>query len=164
MPYRATVTRSVAMPKPPTARHMILSEIEPFSKRDDLRIVIERPDGSRNEYSYDPGCDCMQLSAVLPEGLVFPYDFGFVPSTLGQDGDPLDVLILMDEPVVPRCVVRAGLIGAIQAEQKVRAKAGRAMAGSSRLRPTPGRIWRQEAFRAPSPFDRGDQGIFRHLQ
>jgi inorganic pyrophosphatase len=106
------------MPKPATARHTILSEIEPFSKEDDLRIVIETPRGSRNKYSYDPDCDCMQLSTVLPEGLVFPYDFGFVPSTLGQDGDPLDILILMDEPVVPGCVVRARLIGAIQAEQK----------------------------------------------
>ncbi len=100
------------------ARHTVLSEINPFTKEDDLRIVIETPRGSRNKYSYDPDCDCMQLSTVLPEGLVFPYDFGFVPSTLGQDGDPLDILILMDEPVVPGCVVRARLIGAIQAEQK----------------------------------------------
>jgi hypothetical protein len=51
----------------------------------------------------------MQLSTVLPEGMIFPYDFGFVPSTVGQDGDPLDILILMDEPVVPGCVVRARL-------------------------------------------------------
>jgi len=60
----------------------------------------------------------MQLSTVLPEGMVFPYDFGFIPSTLGQDGDPLDVLILMEEPVVPGCIVRTRLIGAIEAEQK----------------------------------------------
>lgn len=105
------------MPKPPTGRHTTLSEIEPFSKEDDLRIVIETPRGSRNKYSYDPDCGCMQLSTVLPEGLVFPYDFGFVPSTLGQD-DPLDIPILIGEPVVPDCVVRARLIGAIQAEQK----------------------------------------------
>jgi len=111
-------TLVVAMPKPRTARHTILSEIDPFTKEGDLRIVIETPRGSRNKYSYDPDCDCMQLSTVLPEGLVFPYDFGFVPSTLGQDGDPLDILILMDEPVVPGCVVRARLIGAIEAEQK----------------------------------------------
>lgn len=60
----------------------------------------------------------MQLSTVLPEGMSFPYDFGFIPSTLGEDGDPLDVLILMDAPVVPGCIVRARLLGAIQAEQK----------------------------------------------
>jgi len=101
-----------------SARHTILSEIDPFTKDDELRIVIETPRGSRNKYSYDPDCDCMQLSTVLPEGMVFPYDFGFIPSTLGQDGDPLDILILMDQPVVPGCVVRARLIGAIEAEQK----------------------------------------------
>lgn len=100
-----------------TVRHAILSEID-FTKDDDLRVVIETPRGSRNKYSYDPECDCMQLSTVLPEGMVFPYDFGFVPSTLGQDGDPLDILVLMDEPVVPGCVVRARVIGDIEAKQK----------------------------------------------
>jgi len=104
---------------PRSARHTILSEIAPFEKKDDeLRIVIETPKGSRNKYSYDPECDCMQLSTVLPEGMSFPYDFGFIPSTLGDDGDPLDVLILMDAPVVPGCIVRARLLGAIQAKQK----------------------------------------------
>jgi len=100
------------------ARHAVLSEIRPFTEDDDLRVVIETPRGSRNKYSYDPDCDCMQLSTVLPQGTVFPYDFGFIPSTLGQDGDPLDILILMDEPVVPGCIVRARLIGAIEAQQK----------------------------------------------
>ncbi len=103
---------------PKTARHTILSAIAPFGDdTDDLRVVIETPKGSRNKYSYDPECDCMQLSTVLPEGMVFPYDFGFIPSTLGDDGDPLDVLILMDAPVVPGCVIRTRLIGVIEAEQ-----------------------------------------------
>jgi inorganic pyrophosphatase len=86
-----------------------------------LRIVIETPKGSRNKYDYDPECDCMELATVLPEGMTFPYDFGFIPSTLGEDGDPLDVLILMDAPVVPGCVVNARLIGAIEAMQKNKA-------------------------------------------
>jgi inorganic pyrophosphatase len=102
-----------------TARHTILSEISPFGKKPkDIRIVIETPKESRAKYSYDRDCDCLQLATVLPEGMVFPYDFGFIPSTLGDDGDPLDVLILMDTPVVPGCVVRARLIGAVEAEQK----------------------------------------------
>jgi inorganic pyrophosphatase len=104
---------------PRSARHTILSEIAPFGEKDDkLRIVIETPKGSRNKYDYDPECDCLELGTVLPEGMVFPYDFGFVPSTLGEDGDPLDVLILMDAPVVPGCIVRAKLLGAIEAMQK----------------------------------------------
>jgi len=105
-----------------SARHTILSEISPFTEKGDLRVVIETPRGSRNKYSYDPECDCMQLSTVLPEGMVFPYDFGFIPATLGADGDPVDILILMDTSVVPGCVVRARLIGAIEAEQKEKGK------------------------------------------
>ena len=104
---------------PRSVHPAILSEIAPFGTgKDDLRVVIETPKGSRTKYSYDPECDCMQLSTVLPEGMVFPYDFGFIPSTLGEDGDPLDVLILMDAAVVPGCVIRARLIGAIEAEQR----------------------------------------------
>jgi inorganic pyrophosphatase len=77
-----------------SARHTVLSEIDPFTKDDDdLRVVVETPRGSRNKYSYDPECDCMELSTVLPEGMIFPYGFGFIPSTLGEDGDPLDILI-----------------------------------------------------------------------
>ncbi len=68
---------------PKIARHKILSEITPFDdKSDDLRVVIETPKGSRNKFAYDPDCDCMELSTVLPEGMIFPYDFGFIPSTL----------------------------------------------------------------------------------
>lgn len=100
------------------ARHQVLSELAPFQGGDDLRVVIETPKGSRNKYDYVPGCDCLELATVLPEGMTFPYDFGFVPSTLGDDGDPLDVLILMEAPVVPGCIVRARLIGVIEAKQK----------------------------------------------
>jgi inorganic pyrophosphatase len=100
------------------SRHTVLSEINPHANGHDIRVVIETPKGSRNKYDYNPECDCMELATVLPEGMVFPYDFGFVPSTLGDDGDPLDVLILMDAPVVPGCVITARLVGAIEAKQK----------------------------------------------
>lgn len=103
---------------PRSARHTVLSEIAAFDNDEELRVVIETPKGSRNKYKYDPECDCMELSTVLPEGMTFPYDFGFIPSTIGDDGDPLDVLILMEAPVVPGCVVRARAIGVIQARQK----------------------------------------------
>lgn len=53
----------------------------------------------------------------MPAGAVFPYDFGFIPSTLGDDGDPLDVMVLLDEPVFPGILITARLIGAIEAEQ-----------------------------------------------
>jgi len=104
-----------------SARHVILSETATFdAKTGELRVVIETPKGSRNKYDYDPDCDCLELATVLPEGMSFPYDFGFVPSTLGEDGDPLDILVLMDAPVVPGCVIRARPVGAIEAKQKAK--------------------------------------------
>lgn len=104
---------------PGTARHTILSDTATFdAKSGDLRGVIETPKGSRNKYRYDPECDCFELSTALPEGMSFPFDFGFVPSTLGADGDPLDLLVLMDWPVPPGCVLRCRLIGVIKARQK----------------------------------------------
>jgi inorganic pyrophosphatase len=58
------------------------------------------------------------LSKVLPTGMVFPFDFGFLPGTHAADGDPLDVLLLMDSPVFPGCVVESRLIGILEAEQR----------------------------------------------
>lgn len=101
------------------SRHAVLSETATFDRKTgDLRIVIETPKGSRNKYKYEPECDCLELTTVLPEGMNFPYDFGFIPSTLGPDGDPLDVLVLMDAPVVPGCVIRSRLLGIIKARQR----------------------------------------------
>lgn len=57
------------------------------------------------------------LKGVLSEGSSFPYDFGFVPSTLGEDGDPLDVLVLMDAPAFVGCLLEVRLLGALEAEQ-----------------------------------------------
>jgi inorganic pyrophosphatase len=100
-------------------RHAILSQTATFDQESgDLRLVIETPKGSRNKYAYDPSCDCFELKTVLPEGMVFPFDFGFIPSTLGSDGDPLDILVLMDAPVIAGCTLRARLIGGIEARQK----------------------------------------------
>jgi len=83
-----------------------------------LLAVVETPRGSRNKYDYDPDLKLFRLAAVLPEGTVFPYDFGFFPSTKAEDGDPLDVLILLDESVPPGTVVSVRIIGAIEAEQR----------------------------------------------
>jgi len=82
-----------------------------------VNVIIETPKGSRNKYAYDGELAVFTLGGVLPAGAVFPFDFGFVPSTLGEDGDPLDVLLLLDESVPPGCLVKARLIGAIEAKQ-----------------------------------------------
>lgn len=83
----------------------------------DLNVIIETPKGSRNKFNYDEEHGIFKLGGVLPAGASFPYDFGFVPQTTGGDGDPLDVLVLMDEPAFAGCLVAARLIGVIEAEQ-----------------------------------------------
>ena len=84
----------------------------------EVEVIIETPKGSRNKIKYDPSRRKFMLSKVMPEGMMFPYDFGFVPSTRADDGDPLDVLVLTDAPLFPGCVVECTLIGAIEAEQE----------------------------------------------
>ena len=106
-----------------TARHSILSDTATYDKKSgDVRAVIETPKGSRNKFRYVPDCDCFELATTLPEGMVFPFDFGLIPSTLGDDGDPLDVLVLMDSPVFAGCVLQCRLIGVIEAREKERGK------------------------------------------
>jgi inorganic pyrophosphatase len=97
-----------------------LEWLEAFTEDGELNVVIETPKGSRNKYDYDQVLGLFKLGGVLPAGAVFPFDFGFVPSTLGGDGDPLDVLVLMDEPAFAGCLVVARLIGVVEAEQTER--------------------------------------------
>lgn len=83
----------------------------------ELTVIIETPKGSRNKYAYEPKERIYELRKVLPAGMAFPYDFGFVPSTLAGDGDPLDVLVLMDEPAFPGCKLTCRPVGVIEGEQ-----------------------------------------------
>src|SRR5678816_3881477 len=95
-----------------------LSSLTAFdAESDELNVLVDTPKGSRNKFKYDEERGLFKLGGVLPVGAVFPFDFGFIPSTVGGDGDPLDVLILMDEPAFPGCLVKAKLIGVIEAEQ-----------------------------------------------
>jgi inorganic pyrophosphatase len=94
------------------------TQIDPFDTgQKSLRVVIETPKGSRNKFKYDEELGCYRLNKVLPEGMSFPYDFGFVPHTKAQDGDPLDVLVLMDQPAYPGIIVESRIVGVIEAEQ-----------------------------------------------
>ena len=82
-----------------------------------ITVIIETPKGSRNKFRFDEKTKRFTLAKVLPQGMVFPYDFGFVPDTRAEDGDPIDVLLLMDEPAFPGCVVECRLVGVIEGEQ-----------------------------------------------
>ena len=79
----------------------------------DLRVVVETPRGSRHKYALDPKIGAFVLKQTLASGLSWPYDYGFIPQTLGEDGDPLDILVLMDEPSFPGCVMEVRLLGAV---------------------------------------------------
>lgn len=92
------------------------------NKNETVNIVIETPKGCRNKYAFDEGLKAFKLKKILPVGAVFPFDFGFIPGTKGEDGDPLDVLVIMDEPAYPGCVIECRIIGALKAKQSEKKK------------------------------------------
>ncbi len=94
------------------------TRLDPVRKKDGvLQVIVETPKGSRNKFSFDVKQEIFSLKKVLPAGMAFPYDFGFLPKTAADDGDPIDVLLLMDEPAFPGVLVPSRLIGVIEGEQ-----------------------------------------------
>lgn len=87
-----------------------------------LNVVIETPRGSRNKYKYDEATGLFILGKILPAGSVFPVDFGFVPGTKAQDGDPLDVMVYTEDSLVTGCLTQCRPIGIIQVEQSKNGK------------------------------------------
>jgi inorganic pyrophosphatase len=85
-----------------------------------LQVVIDTPQGSRYKYKFDEQLGVFKIAAVLPAGMVFPYEFGDVSGTLAEDGDPIDVLVLLEAPTFVGCLVPTRLIGVIEAEQSER--------------------------------------------
>jgi inorganic pyrophosphatase len=84
-----------------------------------IQVIIETPKGSRNKYAFDTDQGIFELKKVLP------CDIGFVPSTVPEDGEPVDVLVLMDEPAFPGCLLRCRLIGRGDSREKTSPKTGR---------------------------------------
>ncbi|WP_103501264.1 MULTISPECIES: inorganic diphosphatase [Streptomyces] len=74
-------------------------------------VTIEIPKGSRNKYEVDHETGKIRLDRHLFTSTVYPADYGFVDNTLGEDGDPLDALVLLDEPTFPGCLIRCRAIG-----------------------------------------------------
>jgi inorganic pyrophosphatase len=92
---------------------------QPFIEgTESINAIVETPKGSRNKYAYDGSTDMMMLKKALPAGMVFPFDFGFIPFTIAEDGDPLDILILTDAPTFPGCLVQSKVLGIIKVEQE----------------------------------------------
>jgi inorganic pyrophosphatase len=104
----------------------LLEKLKPFDPESgNLNVVIETPKGCRNKYAFDFNLKNYKLKSVLPEGSVFPFDFGSIPGTVADDGDPLDVLLLMDEPTFTGCLIEARPLGVIEAEQTKKGKTKR---------------------------------------
>lgn len=82
-----------------------------------FRAVMETPRGSHHKFAWEPDLEAFVLKQTLSSGLSWPYDYGFVPQTLGDDGDPMDLLVLMDEGTFPGCVSEVRLLGGIEMTQ-----------------------------------------------
>jgi inorganic pyrophosphatase len=79
-----------------------------------LNVLIEIPAGSKNKYEFDKDLNAMALDRVLSSSVQYPYDYGFIPNTLGNDGDPLDGMVMMDQPTFPGCVIATRPIGMLE--------------------------------------------------
>jgi inorganic pyrophosphatase len=97
-----------------------LARIDPIDDDDNVIAVIETARGTRTKLTYEQKLGAFVVTKVLPQGMSFPFDFGFIPSTRGGDGDPVDVLVLIDEPLPTGTVVPTRLIGVIEAQQTER--------------------------------------------
>jgi inorganic pyrophosphatase len=94
-----------------------IKHVPPFNDKKELNVIIETIKGSRNKYKFDEDMGLFRTTKVLPYGMTFPYDFGFVPGTKCADGDPLDALVMMDQPAFAGCVVNCRIIGVIRGQQ-----------------------------------------------
>ncbi|WP_212003559.1 inorganic diphosphatase [Chitinophaga sp. HK235] len=84
----------------------------------ELQVVIETPRGSSEKFDFDPVSRFFVLSKALPAGMVFPFDFGFIPGTRGEDGGPLDILVLSEFKTFSGCMLKCRLIGAVKGIQR----------------------------------------------
>jgi len=102
-----------------------LIKLQPFSEDGDVRVVIETPRGSRAKFDYDPELEIFTLAKSLLVGLSYPHDWGFVPSTKAEDGDPLDIMVIHDAATSPGLVLACRVIGVLQIKEKRKGRAER---------------------------------------
>ncbi|RFZ84071.1 inorganic diphosphatase [Mucilaginibacter terrenus] len=85
-----------------------------------VTVIVESPRGANHKFNYEPKENRFKLAKILPAGMVFPFDFGFIPGTKGGDGDPLDVVVISEITGFPGCAMDCRIIGALKAEQTER--------------------------------------------
>lgn len=99
-----------------------LINLPSFTDDGDVYVVVETPRGSRAKFDYDPKLKAFTLSKSLLTGLSYPHDWGFIPSTEADDGDPIDVMVVHDATTFPGTVLTCRVIGILQIEQKSKGK------------------------------------------
>ena len=112
VPFSTTFDRRSRLVHSVSATRTILAPVA-GSERDPIEVIVEIPSGSRNKYEYDHVRHRFVLDRILYGSVHYPCDYGFVDGTLADDGDPLDVLVVISEPTFPGCVVRARPVGVL---------------------------------------------------
>ncbi len=92
---------------------MDLSRLSPSPSSGLVNLLVEIPAGSRNKYSYSHSSGVMRLDRVLHSSIRYPFDYGFIPHTLAEDGSPLDAMVIMAEPTFAGCLIKARPIGVL---------------------------------------------------
>lgn len=87
-----------------------------------ITAIVETPKGSGFKYDHDAGMNGYRLKKTLPSGMFFPFDFGFIPGTKGEDGDPLDIIIISEATTFPGCIMECRIVGVIEATQQEQGK------------------------------------------
>jgi inorganic pyrophosphatase len=114
-----------------------------FAEDGAVHVVVETPRGSRAKFAFDPKLETFTLTKSLLVGLTYPHDWGFVPSTKAEDGDPLDVMVIHDAATFPGLVLACRIIGILQIQQKSKSKVER----NDRLFAVPRRSHAERALR-----------------
>ncbi|TMA24938.1 MAG: inorganic diphosphatase [Deltaproteobacteria bacterium] len=97
-----------------------LVHLSTWTKSGSVRVVVESPKGSAVKFDYDPDLDVFVYGKALPLGLTYPYCWGFLPGTCGDDGDPLDIFVLSDAPTFPGVVIECRLVGVLRLPERLR--------------------------------------------
>jgi len=94
------------------------SDLKPYVQKNCVMALIEIPRGSKNKYEWDEDMGGVALSRVLYQSVAYPAEYGFIPGTLAEDGDALDVVVLIDQPTFPGCFMRVRPIGILKLRQE----------------------------------------------
>ncbi|MBT4936858.1 inorganic diphosphatase [Candidatus Peregrinibacteria bacterium] len=96
----------------------LVTSIAPYNSKGDLQIIVDVPRGCSNKYEYDHDLGTVILDRVLSVPMQYPFEYGFVPQTLAEDGDPVDVCVYTTYPTVPACLLKVRPIGVLYTEDE----------------------------------------------